>query len=119
MISIRAILVFMIYGLDHKINTCLPQNRYRITTEMFFSCLIFHLPVYSNFTKLNIPASRPGCGINGYILYLVFQSKHVLAATTLVTAVIAFITGAAAHHDVAAYIAGRCITLHTLCSSAH
>ena len=83
--------------------------------------------------QTNIPASWPGCRINGYILYLVFQSKHFilpstlrgkgpglrLTATALVTAIITLITSAAPHHDVAADITGRGITLHTLCSSAH
>lgn len=36
------------------------------------------------------------------------------AAAALVAAIQAFITGAAAHHDMAAYITGRGITLHAL-----
>lgn len=41
------------------------------------------------------------------------------AATSLVTTIITFITGAAAHHDMTTYITGRGITLHTLCSGTH
>lgn len=86
---------------------------------MFSFALNFHLLTNRNSTKTNIPAFWPGCRINGYTLYLVFQSKHGwgLTATALVSAVKAFVTGSAAHHDMAAYVTGWCITLHTLGSS--
>lgn len=42
-----------------------------------------------------------------------------LTATTLVAAIQTFVAGAAAHHDVAAYITGRGITLHVLICRIH
>ena len=41
------------------------------------------------------------------------EVRRGLTTTSLVAAVQAFVTGAAAHHDVAAYITGRRITLHS------
>lgn len=42
------------------------------------------------------------------------EARWGLTAAALVAAVQAFVTGAAAHHDMAAYITGRGITLHAL-----
>lgn len=44
-----------------------------------------------------------------------FLSKlQLLATTSLVTTIQTFVAGTASHHDMTAYITGRCITLHAL-----
>jgi hypothetical protein len=50
-ISRSTILVFIVNRLDNEINTSLLQNRYRITTEIFFFYLIFYLQGNRNNTK--------------------------------------------------------------------
>jgi hypothetical protein len=49
----------------------------------------------------------------------IFKPGKKLTATSLVTTIQAFITGAAAHHDMTAYVTGWCITLHILRDGIH
>jgi hypothetical protein len=51
----------------------------------------------------------------GMALYVCLLLNSLLAATSLVAAVVALVAGSAAYHDVSTLVAGRRITLHLLC----
>jgi hypothetical protein len=81
--------------------------------------VFFSYPFREVYLKKLNPLELQGDSWWVFVLWFSVQFSNFLAAPHTITAIQAFVAGAASYCNVPAGIAGRCITLHTLSCSIY